>query len=270
MLRIRVVVVTYNTKWFDSDTIKSLLSIEWSDLDVELVIWDNSPLSQFDQQIVDRLEQIYSSVSTVHCEKNEGLAKVYNTVSDSQQFDLFVIFDQDTIFDRGYFIKLVEAAEAKVSQVFLPIVFSGELIVSPGAYRLVKGKHWSSRRTGLLPSAGVVAISSGLAVTREYIERWCPAFDERMNLYGIDTAFMLSYARREGYVFVLDYDLKHHTVLWSNPPKSVMLFRFRNLRRARLIIHRNDPLLYPLALAYAVHSSLKMALRYRDLAFLRA
>lgn len=270
MLSIRAVIVMYNTDWIESDTIKSFLAMPRLDVPIELVIWDNSPSPHFDQGVLDRLSQIYSPVSTIHCAHNEGLAKVYNTVSRDHGFDIFVIFDQDTIFDQGYFINLVAAAELKSSQVFLPVVFSGGIIVSPGNYKLVKGRHWSSRRVGLIPSKDIVAISSGLAVTRDYLERWPSAFDERMNLYGIDTAFMLLYAKREKYVFVIDYDLGHHTVLWSNPPKSVMLFRFKNLRRARLIIHRGDPVLYPLALVYAAYSSLKMALRYRDLAFLRA
>lgn len=268
MAIVRAVVVTYKTEWSKSETINSLLAMPCLSTSIELVLWDNSPVSHIDQDIVCRLSRTFAAVSTVHASHNEGLAKVYNTVARKPGFDIFVIFDQDTVFDAGYFAAL-EVAAAQPASVLLPIVRSGERIVSPGSYKLVKGRHWTKPRTGLLPSKGVVAISSGLAVRREYIERFPGAFDERLNLYGIDTAFMLAYARREPSVYVMDYVLKHHTMLWSNPPKATMLFRFKNLRRARLIMHRGDWALYPLALAYGGWSSLRMAARYRDLAFLR-
>lgn len=268
MLKARVLVVTYETAWAEADTLKALMALTAPGLDIELIVWDNSRESRLDPEVVTRLSRTIGSVKTVHTPENLALSKVYNTVAAAAgDYDLLVLLDQDTQLDDHYFQTLAAAADAP-AQVFLPIVRSGDLIVSPGSYFLVKGKHWKEAKPGLRPSKDVVAISSGLAVRRAYLERWPKAFDERMNLYGIDTAFMLDHARREPSVYVLDHVLQHHTMLWSNPPKATMLFRFKNLRRARLLMHSRQPLHFMLALAYAGLSSLQLAKRYRDVSFL--
>jgi GT2 family glycosyltransferase len=268
-VKARVLVVTYETAWAEADTLKALMALTSPGLDIELTIWDNSRASRLDPEVVEQLSRIFDSVKTVHTPENLALSKIYNAVAaEPGDYDVMVLLDQDTKLDDRYFQTLAAAAADAPAQVFLPVVRSGERIVSPGSYFLVKGKHWTEAKSGLRPSKDVVAISSGLAVRRAYLERWPKAFDERMNLYGIDTAFMLDYARREPSVFVLDHVLQHHTMLWSDPPKATMLFRFKNLRRARLLMHNRQPAHYVLALAYAGFSSLQLAKRYRDVAFL--
>lgn len=268
MLKVRLLVVTYETAWAEADTLRSLMALTSAGIEMELTIWDNSRASRLDPEVVARLSRTIGAVKTVHTPENLALSKIYNTVAAAPgDYDVLVLLDQDTQIDDHYFQALAAAADAP-AQVFLPVVRSGDLIVSPGSYFLVKGKHWKEARPGLRPSKDVVAISSGLAVRRAYLERWPKTFDERMNLYGIDTAFMLDHARREPSVFVLDHVLQHHTMLWSNPPKATMLFRFKNLRRARLLMHSRQPLHLMLALGYAGVSSLQLARRYRDLSFL--
>lgn len=269
MLKARVLVVTYETDWAEGDTLVSLMGLTAPGVEIHLTIWDNSGAARYDPAVVARLASAVESIETVHTPDNLALSKIYNTVAAATgDYDVLVLLDQDTHLDDRYFRTLAAAAAAAQAQVFLPIVRSGDLIVSPGSYFLVKGKHWTEAMPGLRSSKDVVAISSGLAVRRAYLERWPKAFDERMNLYGIDTAFMLDHARREPSVFVMDCELQHHTMLWSNPPKATMLLRFRNLRRARLLMHSRQPVHFVLALAYAAHTSIRMALRYRDVAFL--
>lgn len=270
MLKARVLVVTYETDWALADTLVSLMGLEAPGVEIQLTIWDNSRTARYDPVVIARLTDVVGAVKAIHTPENRALSKIYNSNAAAMgDYDVLVLLDQDTHLDDRYFQVLASAMDAAPDvQVFLPIVRSGERIVSPGSYFMVKGKHWTKAKPGLRSSRGVVAISSGLAVRRAYLERWPKTFDERMNLYGIDTAFMLDHARREASIFIIDHELQHHTVLWSNPPKSTMLFRFKNLRRARLLMHSRQPVHYALALAYAAHTSIKMALRYRDVSFL--
>ncbi|MNY47936.1 hypothetical protein D3C86_1832360 [compost metagenome] len=94
-------------------------------------------------------------------------------------------------------------------------------------------------------------------------------FDERLNLYGIDTSFMLRFSKFEKQLYVLRIKFDHDTVLWSNPSADVMLSRFRNLKATWPKILSDRAVALVLAYFYSKAVSLKMALKYHDMRFLK-
>lgn len=146
MLKARVLVVTYETAWAEADTLRSLMALTSPGVEIELTIWDNSRASRLDPDVVARLSRTLGAVKTVHTPENLALSKIYNTVAAAPgDYDILVLLDQDTQIDDHYFQTLAAAADAP-AQVFLPIVRSGDLIVSPGSYFLVKES--TGRRPG--------------------------------------------------------------------------------------------------------------------------
>lgn len=268
-LKFLVVVVMYETVWKQSETLLSLTSCSYGG-SVDLLVWDNSRVSTEDEVLSGALKGIFNSYEYVHSPENTALSKVYNCAASKEKYTHLVLLDQDSKVSDEYWRQLFTSCARYVDcDLFLPRVTSSGKLVSPGGHWFIKGFHLKGIDAGLIRSEGKVAITSGMVIRRSYIEMYRPVFNERLDLYGIDTCFMLDYSKRREFFCVLDYELVHDTVLWSRPAKHVMLRRFRNLRRSWMVVHEKNMLKLVCVKVYAILVSFKFAIRYKDIAFLK-
>ena len=181
-----------------------------------------------------------------------------------------MLLDQDSHIPVSYFDRL-NAALFNFSKIslFLPLVLNQGKVVSPGSFVYFKGKHWKKIRTGVMSSKNVLAITSGMVISAKLFLDHGMKFDERLSLYGIDTSFMLGFSKVEQELCVLDIRFDHDTVLWSNPPADIMLSRFRNLKSTWPKILSERPVAMVLAHFYSKAVSMKLALKYQDIRFLK-
>ena len=265
--QILVLVVLYKCSLADSETINSLLTQEADFSQVKLVVWDNSPepVPASDQDSL-RINMPFEYIS---CPENLPLSKVYNRVVDRFDFEYIMLLDQDSHLPVDYIRTIDNQVKTYPDiKLFLPIVKNQDLIVSPGEFWVFKGKHWKQEKTGVMPAKNMLAITSGMTVAGKYFAQHSFRFDERLNLYGIDTRFMLEYAKKERDLAVIPCKLKHSTVLWSNPSAEVMLSRFKNLRKSWPVVFTDRPLALLLSRLYGRLLCLKFAIKYRDIRFL--
>lgn len=261
-------VVLYKQTPEQSETVRCILHADRSAWDFQLVIWDNSP-TQVSPAMIDQVREKIPNLIYICRPSNEWLSRVYNEVVSTVSFDYIMLLDQDTQLPQDYFNQVADTVIKYADQhLFLPQIFNSGKLVSPGSLVFFKGKHWDSPKTGLIKSANTLAITSGMLISDAYLKKYNIKFDERLNLYGIDTKFMLEYAKNEQSLVVLPVQLKHDTVLWSNPSADVMLFRFRNLRKSWSIVFDDRPLSLILSRLYGMTLSIKFALKYRDARFL--
>lgn len=263
-------VVLYKQTPEQSETVRSILDADCTAWDFQLVIWDNSP-TQVSSAAIEAVRAKVPDLIYISRPSNEWLSRLYNEVVSMVSFDYIMLLDQDTQLPSDYFNGVAESvAQYREQHLFLPQILNAGKLVSPGALVLFKGKHWDSPKTGLINSANTLAITSGMLISNAYLKKYHVKFDERLNLYGIDTKFMLEYAKNEQSLVVLPIQLKHDTVLWSNPSADVMLFRFSNLRKSWSIVFDDRPLSLVLSRLYGLTLSVKFALKYRDIRFLAA
>jgi GT2 family glycosyltransferase len=264
-----VLVVLYKKTISASPTISHLLLQNKILFDLELVVWDNSPEPCPEQEVAE-LSAAFDQFQYISTPENVWLSKLYNQVLRSNTYDYALLLDQDSEFPDYYFDKL-NAAVLGFPQIslFLPIVINNRKVVSPGSFVYFKGKHWKKIQTGPIPSKNVLAITSGMVISVKVFLAHQMKFDERLNLYGIDTSFMLRFSKFEKQLYVLRIRFDHDTVLWSNPSADVMLSRFRNLKGTWPKILSDKPVALVLAYFYSKVVSLKLALKYQDLRFLK-
>lgn len=264
-----VLVVLYKKTISASSTINRLLVQNKELFDLELVIWDNSPTGSPEAEI-SQLSAVFDKFQYVSTPENVWLSKLYNQVLRSNTYDYALLLDQDSELPDYYFDKLSAAIlNFPHISLFLPIVMNNKKLVSPGSFVYFKGKHWKKIKTGLISSRNVLAITSGMVISIKVFLAHQMKFDERLNLYGIDTSFMLSFSKFEKQLYVLRVKFDHDTVLWSNPSADVMLSRFRNLKGTWPKILSGRPLALVLAYFYSKAVSLKLAMKYQDVRFLK-
>lgn len=267
--KLLVLVVLYKKMISESPTLRTLLLQHRDLFEVELVIWDNSP-EQCPEVQIHQLEQDFGQFQYRWTAENTWLSKLYNQVLAANTYDYALLLDQDTEIPSYYFDKLSEALfkYPKVA-LFLPLVLHKEKVVSPGSWVYFKGKHWKKIKTGIIPAKNVLAITSGMVISKKVFSAHQMKFDERLSLYGIDTGFMLNFSKFEKQLCVLPIKFDHDTVLWSNPSADVMLGRFRNLKSTWPKILSDRPVARMLVYFYSMAVSFKLALKYQDVRFLK-
>ena len=268
-LKILVLVVLYKREIYDSETIRSVLEQDLTNADYKLVLWDNSPTVKASPDL-SLLKQRFLEVEYVSSPENEWLSKAYNRVLTDTCYDYALLFDQDSTLPAGFTGVCVKSINDNPEiGLYLPIVKNGERIVSPGNFWIFKGKHWKTASYGILKSKNLLAITSGLLISAKYLKKYQHRFDERLDLYAIDSKFMLDYAKNEHLLCVIPTIIAHNSVLWSNPSADVMLKRFRNFRKAWSIMLSDSLGPFLLTNLHTTYLSVKLAIKYRDLRFLK-
>jgi GT2 family glycosyltransferase len=265
-IKILVLVVLYKTIPSHSETLNSLIS-QYLGGSIQLVIWDNSP-ERMPQDEEDILRNKIA-FEYIHQSSNTPLSKLYNEVATNFNFQYILLLDQDSHIPNNYMATLKTSIHSHPNiELFLPIVKNKEVIVSPGHFQMFKGKHWSSVKYGVLKSQNTLAITSGMCISKRYFNDYNYRFDERLNLYGIDTKFMLDFSKNVDELYVLNLPFKHNSALWSNSSADELIPRFRNLRNAWKIILDDRPLPHFLSKLHNVYVSIKLAIKFKDIRFL--
>jgi GT2 family glycosyltransferase len=265
-----IVVVLYKEDLEQSSSIQSVRSISGS-IEFELFAWDNSPTAQTKHQIGD-LQRVIPRLKYIHTPENVSMARIYNQVTrwmdDKSEF--LLLLDQDSIFSVEFLQKGFEAIRANPNlNLFVPYIKVEEQIFSPGHYSFIKGKYWKSLSLGVIEAKNTVAVSSGMLIRKSYLLMNYPAFDERLRLYGIDSDFLINFARRNKFLFVLDYGLGHNLSVTADEKVTQKLFRFRDLCYSlKIIARKKSGFHFVVAAIYLAYLRTKLAIQYRTIEFL--
>lgn len=268
MEKIIFVVVLYKTHPQHSATLVSLSQHSYAEfyIDPIFVVWDNSSHG-FGESSLDFMP---GRVKYYHSGLNEKLSSAYNkVVLDSSDMDWYVFLDDDSCVDESYLISLKSFFTSGVP-VAVPKILHNGVIISPGAVRGVKGKLLPefSLYTGVRSSKQLVAMMSGTVVSSSVFGSGV-YFDERLQLYGVDTRFFIDYSNVYSKIYVLDVVMTHHSALRDESmPVEEQVVRHRRLAAAWPIIF-DGVRFYRLKLFfYILYYSLKLSLVRRSPRFL--
>lgn len=236
---ILILVTLYEKSIFESKTLCSLFSGKKYFIESRyyLVVRDNGA--------VDQSEDFLLLLSKLGIEgryfwdgENKPLSIVYNSVIDARynRFQLFVNLDDDTVLNDDYFNSLLNLTGMPGFSIAIPKVIVGKCMVSPGYYIGFKGFGKKRIRNGFVSSRFFMAITSGMVIEKKFLARTGLRFNERLNLYGIDTDFFLQARRRVKKIYIMSSEIKHSSAL-KQLSGSDLSKRMSNRYSAWRIIH---------------------------------
>ncbi len=219
MKKINFCIILYNKKISESDTIESLDNYFINNKILgDIVVFNNGPKK------VEVLSRDYLICNQVLI--NASLSKIYNKFIDEYPADFYVFLDDDTFLTDEFLNEL----ENINSDIFLPqISCNGEV-----HYPIIKSQSIQTITSGLTLSSKII---------KDLKRHNNKVFDERFDLYGIDTAFcnMINKMKfnYEISISIIEHDLSHISsgnndfreveVLLSNSASLFPYFSFRLL-----------------------------------------
>lgn len=267
-----ILIVIYNTSITESETIKSLIDSKSYLHESDLLIWDNSPISQ-DISMITTFFKENTKVLYEHHFENLPLSKAYNKVINqfkNKGYDFLVLLDQDSSFKKELFIKLHNTfQENKKINLFLPIIKFKNTIVSPTKKYFLKGFYFKERPFGLLNAKNISAINSGMIISFKFLREKYKGYDERLKFYGTDDYFMMEYCKNENELFVLDYEFEHDLTLSTlNNSSDKLVKSYHQMLEAWSILYSDSVFKY-IVCFYAIIHSLFTAVKYKNKDFLK-
>lgn len=262
-----LLIVIYKQRIEDSSTVVSFCEncISFHNK-MEIVIWDNSP-DNINTEIL-YLKQQNFSYQFYHTPQNLPLSVIYNKVADNYpNCDILHLFDQDSVITEAYFDLMYKAiAQNADIGLFVPYIKYENMIVSPGDFKLYKGRHWKNLIYGKISSKNKLCITSGMGIRISMLTTKSVRFDEHLSLYGIDTKFCLDYSFFARYIYVLNYKLEHSLSMFENESIEIRIYRYKShMNSLRYITKKISIIAYFLALVVThIHYWKLLLIRWRE------
>lgn len=183
--KIALVVVIFNKKLDESETIKSLLGFNKA-ID-SLLIVNNGPTEiDGDDVILSELEKIHHKVVLENQIQNKPLSWIYNDFIKQYKVDRYAIFDDDTIisieycekilFDTGHYdLGLPSIKSSHDGKVYYPVVRSYP--------KEPQEEYYQYDKTTYSIGSGLVI---GCGLKKMMINEFGEVFDHHFALYGVD------------------------------------------------------------------------------------
>lgn len=273
MVEINILIVIYNKLLNESETMQSLKNCKGINKgDILLHIWNNSskPLH------IEELEWMKSNFSNCKFSIyedgiNHYLSYVYNkmiTVVSTES--VLILLDHDSILPASFLQDVNKAVfDEKNADInlFLPLIFSHENVVSP-AYEKLFQHSFDKSHVGRVESRDLMAINSGMCVRSVYLKTKFPGYNPRLKFYATDNDFMLKYRKNNKYAYVLPSVIKHSLNFIEDDINS-KVSRFKAMKEGAIIIAKDNGclsvILEYLRFSYLI---LKYSFVYRTLKFI--
>lgn len=274
MSKIYILVVLYKKQITESDTLMSLQVSQKPNINCELIIWDNSPYKQDFEQVAilsNTLEPWHLSYRWDG--KNHYLSQIYNTViSECDDDSILIILDHDSKLPANY-LKYIEnitmSSETSNVNLFLPIVFSHDKIVSPAYETKFRHKLWENKKIGIISSENLTAINSGMVIRSKYLKGLFPGYNEKLRFYETDNDFMRKYRLQNESAFIMDLCI-NHSLNFIEDDVASKISRFQAMKEGRLIVAKeygkSQYFIERLRFAYL---AIKYAITYKSFSFFR-
>lgn len=269
MNQLTILVCLYNTNLHESYTLQSLFKVQNINSFAQIVIWDNSVI-KLDKQSILKLESHFKKIVYKHTPQNTPLSVIYNTVIENQTNPLgyLMICDDDSKIPVDFFESLKSFWEKnKTINLFLPIIYSNNVIVSPAKNYLIKAKLFKNLKPGIIPTRNLNAINSCMVISnRVFIDGF--RYDERLQFYGTDTFFMSKFIQKYKSLVVLNQIVIHD--LSFNTSKSIedRVRIFKQIKKSNSIIYSHSLLKNIIVYFNTFIVSVRYSLKYKTTAFL--
>lgn len=253
-IKFNAIIVLYNCSLEESDT---FLSIK-DEKDINIILCDNSTKDYDNFDVSKKYNVNYISMNG-----NVGLSKAYNAAINSlnskDDNNYICIFDDDTKIPSNYFSEMKIAIEKNNCDIFLPVVYDGEEIMSPF---LINGKFYK-KITDINNIKGVFSgINSGMLIKSSVFENYC--YDEGLFLDYVDHHFMHDMLQQKRIISLVKSVVLNQNFSSSTDNLNGALIRFHILKHDAKY-HYKDSLTSYYYLYW--RRIIKISLKYRTFRF---
>lgn len=265
-----ILIVLYKKSLESSETLQSLLKSKNELKNSLLLVWDNSPNPMMQQSQMS-LMQSFINFKYIHTPQNYSLSKIYNIVSKKYlyNYEYLALFDHDSEFESNYFSTLINVIKLNRDiNLFLPIIYSQDKIVSPASNFIILSKLWQQKILGLMSSNDKTAINSGMTISKKVFDDGFE-YDERMTYYGTDNYFMAKFANKYQFLFVVNNIIKHNLSFNTTDDVEMKLLIFKETKKTNLLINEDNFFKLLLTKINNLLVSIKLSIKYRRLSFLK-
>ena len=212
-MRLDVVLVVYNQS---IDDIKSIEELQHSNYIQRIIICDNSDKPNNNHEVAKEYTKVlYHSMGG-----NKGLSVAYNAAVKECESEYVLILDDDTTYTNAILREVDRFVESNEADVYLPVVISGKIIMSPckrGKYRI------SAFRSTEMIEQPLSAINSGMIVKTGIYEMI--HYRDDLFLDMIDHAFMDDVRKNNFSVAIMENVVIHQD--YSRETDSMQTARIR-------------------------------------------
>ena len=210
-------IVVYNKECEDSETLKSIQ--QWKDK-IKLVVFDNSTIQTNNKEYCENKGIQYFTVG-----ENVGLSKGYNYVIQKLSLndeDFVIVLDDDTELTEQYIEEVLQSVDLN-KDILLPIVYSGDMILSPTNIKYKCGSV-VVKDIKELNLNSLSAINSGMVVSANVYKKLC--YNEELFLDCVDHEFMKQIRENKFSVSVMKSEIQQNYSRGEKPRIESALFRF--------------------------------------------
>lgn len=259
------VVVLYNMKYSDSNSLKSLFKNEI--FLNQLLVIDNST----NQEVLkyNSIENKYK-FHYIKMNGNAGISKAYNEAIRNVNTKWIVFLDQDTEIDKDYINEIYNIAkiESDISA-YCPIVKSNNLIVSPAIMGKYKAKtFYNEIEIQKTKEKQITFINSGVLINKEVFKA-IGNYDEDIFLDFVDHDFADRYFKEFGNVKTMNSNIMHSLSALNNDCSETALKRFEiYLKDFEVFIKkkRKSMIMYNLIIIYR---AIRLSYIYKNSKFIK-
>jgi len=259
------IIVIYKLSLEESDSFISLSkSLCYTDNRCTIVVYDNSPTQQYINKHYPNWDIIY-----IHNPDNEGVSKAYNEGAKLAKMinkKWLLLLDQDTFFEIDIFRKFFESIyKYEKGKIFIPILQSGLINISPSYYFLKRGSGMSNLIPGPLLSKNKSFLNSGLLILLEtFLE--VEGYEETIRLYFSDFSFSEKLHQLNKYFYIIDSFAKHS--LNSNDGTNINTFTLYCEGAYQFAIKSNILDRFWLIITASLRS-VKLSIKYKKVIYLK-
>lgn len=239
-MRLAILVVLYNKKLEDSTTLKSLAKNVTQSFD--LFIFNNGPHFIEKNDAARDLLNSFKTVSIDEDLNNRSLSAIYNSFIEDNEFDYYLLFDDDSYIEHDFFIPYSQLSSDVDLQV--PIIYSNY----DGAVYYPKIDEFVIESSGKYKfQKGFISIGSGLGLSKSLKEKFksenMEIFDTRFALYGVDFSLfrrMNILCNKEKSFTINVHNKLNHSLSKVENSEEVGKSKERLIARVLSILHYSD------------------------------
>lgn len=187
-----ILVVLYNKEIDASNTLASLLNLNFDFNKCRVTIWNNGP-ECLENKDVDLFKINGLDVSIEETIDNLSLAYIYNSFIEHVNSKRYMILDDDSTLNLNY---MTDAYLSSSETLSVPMIYSQGKVRSP---ILNKITYETFPQRSLNESDRFTAIGSGIVLGEKLIDLilsyYNSVFDQRFYLYGVDSTFFIRLRR---------------------------------------------------------------------------
>lgn len=223
--KVLAVLVLYGIPLEESLTFRTInVALSKKGIRLDLIVYDNSPNKNEVVVESSNLNIIYKKDYS-----NSGISKAYNfaaNFANDMNKDWLLFLDQDSNIPNDFFIVVDTYLNDFSNEVlFVPILKSGDMTLSPCSFRFMKGSSLKSINHGLIAVKEKSIFNSGIVVSLSAFNN-IGGYEERIPLDFSDHSFFNRYKKKYSKMVVMPITIEHELSSFSKD-KVTVLRRFK-------------------------------------------